>query len=105
MGYHPHAEAQHRVTAEKRISEQILNVLKPYASNWSGTLSRGDLVIPQREIPRLIDEILDSVEALNLRHGEVSDRDVFEALMSARSASSVQDQVAALRRHFVILAK
>ena len=43
---------------DRALTERILNVLRPYGSNWSGTLGRGDLVIPQREIPRLIHEIM-----------------------------------------------
>lgn len=90
---------------EKRFAETILNVLKPYASNWSGTLGRGDLVIPQGEIPRLVREIVDSVVGVAGSHGEASDHDLFDALMATRSVESVQDQVTELRRRFVILAK
>jgi hypothetical protein len=43
------------------MTERILNVLRPYASNWTGTLGRGDLVNPQREIPRVIHEIRDAL--------------------------------------------
>ena len=90
------------MSAEKSITERVLNVLKPYSSNWSGTLSRGDLVIPQHEIPRLIHEILDTVRDVG-PGGEAGDRDVFDALMSTRSAPSMQDQIAELRRRFVIV--
>ena len=31
---------------DRGLTERILNVLRPYASNWTGTLGRGDLVIP-----------------------------------------------------------
>ena len=47
--------------SDRSVTERILNVLRPYASNWSGTLGRCDLVIPQREIPRVIHEILDAL--------------------------------------------
>lgn len=90
------------MSAEKSITERVLSVLEPYASNWSGTLSRGDLVIPQREIPRLVHEILDTVKEV-APGGEASDRVVFEALRETRSTPSIQDQVAQLRRRFVIL--
>lgn len=90
------------MSAEKSITERVLSVLEPYASNWSGTLSRGDLVIPQREIPRLVHEILDTVKELTPA-GEASDQAVFEVLRDTRRASSIQDQVAELRRHFVIV--
>ena len=29
------------MSAEKSVTEKILTVLRPYASNWSGTLGRG----------------------------------------------------------------
>lgn len=93
------------MSAEKAITERVLNLLKPYASNWSGTLSRGDLVIPQHDIPRLVHEILDSVQEAVAVHGEASDRDVFETLMATRSSISVQDQVGELRRRFLILVR
>jgi hypothetical protein len=89
------------MAAEKSITERVLSVLKPYASNWSGTLSRGDLVIPQHEIPRLVHEILNTVREA-APFGEASEREVFDALMAARRLESVQDQVAELRRRFVI---
>src|SRR5882724_8941683 len=57
------------MSGEKAITERILNVLRPFASNWSGTLSRGDLVIPQGEIPRLVHQILESVQEIAERNG------------------------------------
>ncbi len=66
--------------SDRSVTERILNVLRPYASNWSGTLGRGDLVIPQREIPRVIHEILDALHE-----------------------DAATDQADLLRRHFVIL--
>ncbi len=88
---------------ERSATERILHVLRPYASNWSGTLGRGDLVIPQREIPRLIREILDSVREAGDRRGEASDMDVFQTLNEARRLPSLQDQVKRLRAAFLIL--
>jgi hypothetical protein len=93
------------MSTEKRFTERILNVLKPYASNWSGTLSRGDLVIPHGEIPRLVREIFDTVLEAAAPHGEAGDRELFETLMATRLSGSVQDQMAELRKRFVILAK
>jgi hypothetical protein len=93
------------MAAERAISERILNVLRPYASNWSGTLSRGDLVIPQAEVPRLVREILGCVQEIVERHAEAADLDVFRALMAGRTTASVQDQVAELKRRFLILAR
>jgi hypothetical protein len=93
------------MSAEKSTTERILCLLRPFASNWSGTLSRGDLVIPQREIPRLVQEILESVKGETEDAGEASEREVFQALVDARGRASIQDQVAELRRRFVLLKK
>lgn len=87
---------------DRAITERILNVLRPYASNWSGTLGRGDLVIPQREIPRLIHEILDAFHDDTVTRKEAGDRELFDVLMAARRSASVQDQANCLRRHFLI---
>ena len=88
--------------SDRGLTERVLNVLRPYASNWSGTLGRGDLVIPQREIPRVIHDILDALhdEAATLK--EAGDRALFDVLMTARRSASVQDQAELLRRHFLI---
>ena len=91
------------MSAEKSVTEKILHVLRPYASNWSGTLGRGDLVIPQREIPRVIHEILDALHEESAAKKEAGDREIFEVLMSARRTASVQDQAELLRQHFLIL--
>lgn len=93
------------MSSDKAITERILNVLRPYASNWSGTLSRGDLVIPQSEIPRLIREIVDAVREIVERHGEAGDLDVFQTLMTNRTSPSIQDQVVELKRRFLILTR
>jgi hypothetical protein len=91
-----------RVRADRSLTERILSVLRPYASNWSGTLGRGDLVIPQRDIPRVVHEILDAMHE-EAGWEEAGDREVFDVLMTAQRTASVQDQAAALRRHFTIL--
>jgi hypothetical protein len=93
------------MAADKAITERILSVLRPYASNWSGTLSRGDLVIPQAEVPRLIREIVAAVQEIVERHAEAADLDVFQTLMTSRGSPSVQDQLAELRKRFLILAR
>jgi hypothetical protein len=93
------------MSAEKVITERILSVLRPYSANWSGTLSRGDLVIPQGQIPSLVREILSSVQEVTERHGEAAEQDVFGALMALRQLPSVQDQAAELRRRFRILVR
>jgi hypothetical protein len=91
------------MSGDRSATEKILNVLRPYASNWSGTLGRGDLVIPQREIPRLIHEILDAMREAGERRGEAGDVDVFHVLQEARRLPSLQDQVERLRAAFIIV--
>jgi hypothetical protein len=88
--------------SDRTLTERILGVLRPYASNWTGTLGRGDLVIPQRDIPRIVHEILD---AMHEESGweEETDREVVEALLEIRRAESVQDQAERLRRRFVVV--
>jgi len=90
------------MSLDRSATERILNVLRPYASNWSGTLGRGDLVIPQREIPHLIHEILDAVHGPD-RQGETSEMEVFQVLSECRRLPSLQDQVDRLRSAFLIL--
>ena len=93
------------MSGDRSITEKILNVLRPYASNWSGTLGRGDLVIPQREIPRLIHEILDAVREGSERRSEASETEIFQVLNDARRLPSLQDQVERLRSAFLIAKK
>ena len=88
--------------SDRSVTERLLNVLRPYASNWTGTIGRGDLVIPQREIPRVIHEILDALRD-DVENKEASERDLVDVLMAARRSESVQDQACLLRRHFRIL--
>jgi hypothetical protein len=90
------------MSADRSATEKILNLLRPYAANWSGTLGRGDLVIPHRDIPRLIHEILDAVREPCERPGEASDTEVFQVLSEAQRLPSVQDQVSRLRAGFII---
>ena len=93
------------MAADKSVTEKILHVLRPYASNWSGTLGRGDLVIPQREIPRVIHEILNAVHELTEVRKEAPEGEVFQVLMESRRLSSVQDQLRALQKRFLIVAR
>ncbi|HEX7407923.1 MAG TPA: hypothetical protein VF515_09775 [Candidatus Binatia bacterium] len=93
------------MAGDRSATEKILNVLRPYASNWSGTLGRGDLVIPQREIPRLIHEILDVLGEARERGGEASELEVFQLLNDSRRLPSVQEQAQRLRTAFLILKK
>ena len=77
-------------------------MLRPYASNWSGTLGRGDLVIPQRDVPRVVHEILD---AMHEEGGieEIGDHELVEVLLTLRRLPSAQDAAEHLRRRFTIL--
>ncbi len=88
--------------SDRSLTERILGVLRPYASNWSGTLGRGDLVIPQRDIPRVVHEVLDAMHDEN-GWEEAGEREVVEALLTIRRLPSVQDQAERLRRQFAIL--
>jgi hypothetical protein len=88
---------------ERPESEWILEVLRPYAANWSGSLGRGDLVVPQREIPRLINDLLDAIARGAEIEAEVSDMELFHALVDTQRSRSVQDQVARLQQLFRIV--
>lgn len=90
------------MAAASNATERILNALRPYASNWSGTLGRGDLVIPQAEIPKLVQEILHSIDEVLGLAGEVGYFEVFEAMREEQRMASLQDRVADLRRRFRI---
>jgi hypothetical protein len=90
--------------SDRSLTERILGVLRPYASNWSGTLGRGDLVIPQRDIPRVVPEVLDAMHEEN-GWEEASERELVEALLAIRRSPSVQDQAERLRQQFAIFKK
>ncbi|MGE0824710.1 MAG: hypothetical protein AB7G75_07260 [Candidatus Binatia bacterium] len=90
------------MSTEKSVTEKILHVLRPYAAHWGGTLGRGDLVIPQREIPRVIHEIIDVMREASEGRREASDLDVFHVLKESRHLSSIQDQVERVKEHFVV---
>jgi hypothetical protein len=93
------------MAGEKNVTEKILNVLRPYAAHWGGALGRGDLVIPQREIPRVIHEIIDSVHGMTEGRREASDMDVFQVLTESRHLLSIQDQVERIKKNFIVLQK
>ena len=80
-----------------------MDVLRPYAANWSGNLGRGDLVVPQREITRLISDLLRAVRAAADDVREVGETELFHALREAQRLPSVQDQAAQLQRSFRIV--
>ena len=85
------------------LREKILELLRPYASNWSGSLRRGDLVIPQVEVSRVVEEITAAVQEVLDSRTEASDRELFLFLADSRRLASVQDQATLLRERFVVL--
>lgn len=88
---------------EEETSDKILRLLRPYAANWSGSLARGDLVIPQREIAGLVHEICEVIAEASRPEPEVNQSELFQALSDARRLPSLQDQVARLQSSFRIL--
>lgn len=88
---------------ERQATEKILAVLRPYAANWSGSLGRGDLVIPQRDIPRLIRDVIEAVHEVLEPQGEASDTELFHVLSELRRLPSLQDQVEKLSSTFRVL--
>jgi hypothetical protein len=91
------------MAGERSVTEKILHVLRPYAAHWGGTLGRGDLVIPQREIPRVIHDIIDTMRELTDSRREASEVDLFHVLKECQHLPSIQDQVERLQSHFVLL--
>jgi hypothetical protein len=87
------------------VAERIRQILRPYSVNWSGLRGRGDLVIPQREIAQVVDEILATLRDDDSRPREASDQELFATLMETRRADSVQTQMELLRRRFRILCR
>jgi len=85
------------------LREKILELLRPYASNWSGSLRRGDLVIPQVEVSRVIQDITAAVQEALDERSEASDLELFRFLADSRRLSSVQDQAKLLREQFLVL--
>ena len=87
---------------DRAATDKILAILRPFGANWSGTLGRGDLVIPERDISRVVGAIVESIDETSKGNAECGDGDVFEVLRETRGLPSVQDQVAALRSRFRI---
>lgn len=85
------------------LREKILELLRPFASNWSGSLRRGDLVIPQVEVSRVVEEIAASVQTLLDERSEANDATLFHFLAESRRLPSVQDQATQLRERFLVL--
>ncbi len=86
-------------------TERILDLLRPFAANWSGTLKRGDLVIPKEELTKVAEQLVALAVELNLDESEVSDLEIFQVLQKAQRLASVQDQVEQLRQSFRIFKK
>lgn len=85
------------------LRDRIRELLRPYASNWSGSLRRGDLVIPQAEVNRVIQEIVAAVQDVADERSEASDLELFQALSESRRLPSVQDQAKLLRERFLVI--
>ncbi len=82
-------------------STRILDVLRPFAADWSGTLQRGDVVVSKDDLPKLVDQL--ATVAREIGGGsEASDAEVFHVLREASRSSSLQNQVEMLRLEFRI---
>jgi len=90
------------VLDESGLGERLEKVLEPFAATFSGSLGRGDLVIPQAEIDRLVQAILAAVRTAVREEDEVSEHELFAALAGVRRLRSVQDQATHLRARFRI---
>ncbi len=90
---------------ERLLGEKIRSVLRPYASNWSGSLGRGDLVIPHADLSRVVEAIVDATREAFDAHSPASDAELFQELSESRRLSSVQDQAARLRQRFHIFSR
>jgi hypothetical protein len=87
---------------ECALQERILEVLRPFASTWTGSLRRGDLVIPQADVSRVVNEVVDLVKGLAAESPEAPERAVFETLRTGQRLPSLQDQAKLLRERFLI---
>lgn len=86
---------------DQEASERVLEVLRPFAANWSGSLKRGDLVIPSADIERVVDQIVAVIAELT-QTPETDAQTLFQVLAELRKLASVQDQAQALRKRFRI---
>ncbi len=82
-------------------SNRILDLLRPFAANWSGTLKRGDMVVPKDELPALVEQLVAVAREIG-NADEASDIEVFHVLRQASRSASLQNQVETLRREFRI---
>ena len=82
------------------LAERVLDVLRPFASNWNGSLRRGDLVIPQGDVSRIASQIVDVIADVLGPGNEVDDHALFLALRDLERLPALQDRAAALKRRF-----
>jgi hypothetical protein len=90
---------------EHLLRERILSILQPFASNWSGSLGRGDLVIPHGELAGVVRAIVTAFGELAAEGGEVSEAELFQVLAETRRLSSIQDQVTRVRERFRVVGR
>jgi hypothetical protein len=88
---------------ESAFGERIRELLRPFASSFSGSLGRGDLVIPRAEIERVVCGILEAARETSHEGAEVSELELFQVLTRTRRLGSVQEQAARLSERFLIL--
>ena len=93
------------MAADKRVTERTFGVPRPYAAHLGGPLKRGDLVILQRGITRMIHEIIDITHDTSGGPQEASDLALFPVLGETRRLPSVQDQIDRLGADFRISKK
>jgi hypothetical protein len=73
--------------AGREAREKLLEILHPYGSPWSGAIARGDLVIPQRDIPKLVREITEAFQDAGAQP-ETEEREIVVALMETGRSQS-----------------
>jgi hypothetical protein len=87
---------------EAKLGAELRKVLEPFAASFSGSLARGDLVIPQTEVDRVVGEILRAARSASEERDEVSTHDLFQFLVQIQRLGSVQEQADRLRTRFRI---
>lgn len=90
------------VLDEPGFGKRLRKVLEPFAASFSGSLGRGDLVIPKAEIDHVVHEILEAARRAAQEEDEVSAHELFEFLSETRRLRSVQQQAERLRARFRI---
>jgi hypothetical protein len=85
------------------FGQRLRELLRPFASSFSGSLGRGDLVIPRAEIEKVVRDLLEIARGCSCEKTEASEHDLFQLLSETRRLGSVQEQMARLRERFVVL--